>query len=321
MFRRLLAALRPRPSTTPPGAPHDAIPARDEHGRPVLVPRDIWRDTVLHPQLKRDWNTPDALYGTLLTALADGFARELLTAAARLVDIDGHPERSHATYGVVLLESGRPDDAETVLRAGIRITGATAPLLTNLARAQHDRGDTAGACELLRHAVRRDPNFEPALNGWLALERNRAGEDGWLRALRDACDCRASWRARLLLARHHLDGGDLPAARVQYTLVLAGADVDGTVLQTLAADLRHHGHAGLAVTLAGPVYEPCRHGPQAGLQLLRACLETERAAEGEALLARLRPVAPAVFGRRLDEFQQAFALLLAAKVRPILAGR
>jgi len=315
MFRRLLAAFRLRPSATPPAAPHDAIPAKDEHGRPILVPRDLWRDTVLHPQLKRDWNTPDALYGTLLTALADGFARELLTAAARLVDIDDRPERSHATYGVVLLESGRPDDAETVLRAGIRLAGATAPLLTNLARVQHDRGDAAGACNLLRDAVRRDPNFEPALNGWLTLERARAGEAGWLRALHDACDCRASWRARLLLARHHLDGDDLPAARAQYAVVLAEADVDGTALQTMAADLRHHGHAGLAVTLAGPVYEPCRHGPQAGLHLLRACLETERAAEGEALLARLRPLAPAVFERRLDEFQQAFRQLRGARAQ------
>ena len=47
--------------------------------------------------------------------------------------------------------------------------------------------------------------------------------------------------------------------------------------------------------------------------LLRACLDTERAAEGEALLARLRPVAPAVFGRRLDEFQQAFRQLRGAR--------
>ena len=312
MFRRLLAAFRIRPNAAPAVA-DDAVPAYDAQGRYVLVPRDEWRDGVLHPQLKRDWNTPDALYGTILAALADGFAPELLTAAARLVEIDTCPERSHATHGAVLLESGRPDDAEAVLRAGIAIAGETASLLTHLARVQHDRGDDAGARALLHRALGVDPNDERALGGWLALERARAGEGGYLGALREACDWPGSWRARLPLARHHLDTGDLSAARAHYAAVLATSDLDGTVLLTIASDLRSHGHAGLAVTLAGPVYEPARHGPQAGLNLLRACLETERAADGEALLARMRPLATAPFTRHLDEFQQAFARLRGAR--------
>lgn len=314
MFRRLLAAFRIRPSAAPATA-DDAIPAYDDQGRYVLVPRDAWRDGVLHPQLKRDWNAPEALYGTILTALADGFARELLTAAARLVEIDTHPERSHATHGAVLLESGRPDDAEAVLRAGIAITGETAILLTHLARARHDRGDDAAARELLHRALGRDPNDARALGGWLALARARAGEAGYLDALREACDWPGSWHARLLLARHHLDTGELSAARVHYAAVLASSDVDGTVLLTIAADLRSHGHAGLAVTLTGPVYEPARHGPQAGLNLLRACLETERAADGEALLARMRPLATEPFTRHLEEFHRAFVRMGGARTQ------
>jgi Flp pilus assembly protein TadD len=306
MFRRLLAAFRTRTTAAPAPATHDAITAYDEHGRQVVMPRADWRDKVLHPQLKQHWNTPDALYNTILAALSDGFAPELMTAAARLVEIDGLPERSHVTHGIVLLESGRVDDAEAVLRAGIRTCGETAALLTNLAKAQHDRGDAAGASELLRRAVRLDPNFEHGLNGWLAVERERADEAGFLRALQEACALPGSWRARLLLARHHLAAGDLPAAREQYTAVLAEEDVDGGALMTMAADLGQYGHAGLIVTLVGPVYEPTRHGPQAAFHLLRACLETERVAEGEALLARLRAVAPPPFMRHLDEFQRAF---------------
>jgi len=82
--------------------------------------------------------------------------------------------------------------------------------------------------------------------------------------------------------------------------------VDGGALMTMAADLGRYGHTGLIVTLVGPVYEPARHRPQAAFYLLRACLETERVAEGEALLARLRAVAPAPFTRHLDEFERAF---------------
>jgi tetratricopeptide (TPR) repeat protein len=307
MFRRLLAAFRTRPTAAPIApATHDAITAYDDHGRQVMMPRAEWRDKVLHPQLKQHWNTPDALYGTILTALSDGFAPELMTAAARLVEIDGLPERSHVTHGIVLLESGRVDEAEAVLLAGIRTVGETAALLTNLAKAKHDRDDAAAASDLLRRAVRLDPNFEHALNGWLAVERARAGEAGFLQALQDACALPRSWRAHLLLARHHLAAGDLPAAREQYTAVLAEEDVDGGALVTMSADLAQYGHTGLIVTLVGPVYEPARHGPQAGFNLLRACLETERVAEGEALLARLRPLASAPFTRHLDEFQRAF---------------
>jgi tetratricopeptide (TPR) repeat protein len=309
MFRRLLAAFRLRKPDAPAPATHDAIAAYDDHGRQVMLPRAEWRDKVLHPQLKRHWNMPDALYGTIQSALSDGFAPELMTAAARLVEIDGLPERSHVTQAIVLLESGRLDEAEAVLRAGIRLVGETAALLTNLAKVAHDRGDAAAASILLRRAVGLDPNYEHGLNGWLAAERERAGEAGGLAALQEACAMPHSWRARLLLARHHLAAGDLPAARDQYTAVLAAADVDGGALMTMSADLGRHGHTGLIVTLVGPVYEPAKHGPQAGFNLLRACLETERVAEGEALLARLRPLAPPPFTRHLDEFQRAFRQL------------
>jgi tetratricopeptide (TPR) repeat protein len=314
MFRRLFAAFRTRTTAaarTP--ATHDAIMAYDEHGRQVMMPRAEWRDRVLHPQLKQHWDAPDALYGTILTALSDGFAPELMTAAARLVEIDGLPERSHVTHGIVLLESGRIDEAEAVLLAGIRTVGETAALLTHLARVQHDRGDTDGASDLLGRAVARDPNYEHALTGWLAVARERTGEAGFLHTLRTACALPGSWRARLLLARHHLAAGDLPSAREQYTAVLAAEDVDGSALMTMAADLGLYGHTGLIVTLVGPVYEPTRHGPQAGFNLLRACLETERVAEGEALLARLRPIAPPPFTRHLDEFQRAFRHLHGAE--------
>ncbi|WP_075791920.1 tetratricopeptide repeat protein [Massilia putida] len=313
MLQRLLAAFRPRNPAAPAPATHDAIAAYDDQGRQVMMPRAEWRDKVLHPQLKQHWNTPDALYGTIQSALSDGFARELMTAAARLVEIDDRPERSHVTHGIVLLESGRPDEAEAVLQAGIRLIGETAALLTNLAKVTHDRGDTAATSDLLRRAVRLDPNFEHALSGWLAVERERAGEAGSLAALREACGMPNSWRARVLLARHHLAAGDLPAAREQYTAVLAAADVDGGALMTMSADLARHGHTGLIVMLVGPVYEPAKHGPQAGFNLLRACLETERVTEGEALLARLRPLAPPSFTRHLDEFQRAFRRLHATE--------
>ena len=310
MFRRLLAAFRTRTTAAAPAsAVHDAITAYDEHGRQVAMPRDEWRDKVLHPQLKQHWNAPDALYGTILTALSDGFAPELMTAAARLVEIDGIPERSHVTHGIVLLESGRHDEAEAVLQAGIQACGETAALLTNLAKVKHDRDDAAGASDLLLRAIRLDPNFEHGLNGWLAVERARAGDAGFLEALQEACALPGSWRARLLLARHHLAAGDLPAAREQYTAVLAEEEVDGGALMTMAADLGQYGHTGLIVTLVGPVYEPTRHGPQAAFHLLRACLETERVAEGEAWLARLRAVAAPPFTRHLDEFQRAFEQL------------
>jgi len=307
MLRHVIALFHSRRPTS--AATDDAIATCDEQGRQLMIPRAEWRDRVLHPRLKQHWNTADALYGTILSALSDGFAPELMTAAARLVEIDTMPERSHVTYGIVLLESGRLDEAEAVLRAGIRIAGETAALLTNLAKVSHDRGDAAGASDLLRRAVRLDPNFEHGLNGWLAVERGRGGEDAVKSALEEACELPGSWRARLMVARHHLETGDLPAARAQYTAVLAAADVDGSALMTMSSDLGRYGHTALIVTLVGPVYEPAKHGPQAGFNLLRACLETERVAEGEALLARLRPLATPSFMRHLDEFHQAFRLL------------
>ncbi|PWF42256.1 hypothetical protein C7C56_023005 [Massilia glaciei] len=205
-----------------------------------------------------------------------------------------------------MLKNGQLDAAEAALRAGMAKVGETTALLTNLAKVFGERGDEARAEATLWQAVRADPNFENGLLWWLAIERDRGGEDGYLRALRTVAALPGSWRAQLWLARHHLEHNDVEAARALYADVLAGGLFDGGALMMLSGDLGNNGQIALILELIGRVYDEHKHDPMAGLNLLQACQELGKVDEGEALLGRMYALDFVPIKQQLDQFAHAF---------------
>ena len=296
-------------SDTPPPTPAPAdelITAYDAYGRELRISRADWRDKVLLPQLQRHWDDADELYRLLISGLNDGLAADLQPAAARLVQIDANPERSHTVEGIVYLRNDLLEQAEATLRAGIEQAGPTGTLLTNLAKVYAARGEQARADETLWRAVQADPNQDNGLLWWAVRQRERGGEDAYLAALREAAKLPGSWRARLWLARHHLQQREVDAARQLYTEVLATGRYDGASLMMISGDLGKHGELGLMLQLIAPVYDEHRHDPMAGLNLLRAYQQLGLVEPGEALLARLYALDVAPLKARLDGFAQAF---------------
>lgn len=183
------------------------ITAYDSSGREVRITRAQWLESVLVPGLQAHWNDPGPLYDLILGALAEGFAAQLLEASARQLELDRQvmPERGYVVRGIVLMENQRLDDAEAVLQEGLQRIGETAPLLVNLAKVHSQRGDTAMADELLWAGVQRDPNLENGLAWWLAIQRERGGEEGYLHGLARACLLEGAWRPQLWLLQAYLD--------------------------------------------------------------------------------------------------------------------
>lgn len=282
------------------------ITAYDAYGREVKITRDDWRNNVFLPNLEQKRNDPDELYRLIISGLNDGFADDLLSAAERLLEIDADPERSHVVLGIVLMKVGQVDRAERVLREGLRKAGETATLLTNLAKVFAERGDEALSHETLQRAIQVDPNMENALVWWAAIQREKAGESGYVAALRGAADLSGSWRAQLWLARHYLEQGALGEAKALYSAVLAGRLYDASALMMISGDLGRSGQIGMIVELVAPVFDEKAHDPMAGLNLLRAYQELRRPDEGEALLSRMYALGFAGFKQHLDEFAQAF---------------
>lgn len=138
MFKKLLSALSGKKEQTPgpvesehtqaghaPVPNEEMIVAYDANGREMHIARSDWRNNVFLPGLEQKWNNAAELYDAILGGLNDGFAADLIPAAARLVEIDDDPERSHTIQSIVLMENRRLVEAENILQAGIAKVGAT----------------------------------------------------------------------------------------------------------------------------------------------------------------------------------------------------
>jgi tetratricopeptide (TPR) repeat protein len=309
MFKRLLSSLisKKNSSTVEPSvADESLIVAYDAYGQQMKIPRNEWRDKVFLPALQQKWNSAADLYSAILSGLEDGFPADLIPAAERLVEIDDIPERAHVIQGIVLMENGQSDAAESTLRAGIAKVGATGTLLTNLAKVFAGRGEDSRAGETLWQAIQADPNQDNGLLWWATLQQESQGEAGYLNALRTAAALPGSWRAQLWLARHHLEQGETEQARVLYREVLAGKAFDAGALMMISGDLGRNGEIASIVELVAPIYDEHQHDPMAGINILRACQELGEVEEGEKLLARMYALGLAPLKQHLDEFAQAF---------------
>jgi hypothetical protein len=334
MFKRILSALAGKkvdtpataaghaPAAEPRPAKAELITVYDAYGREVKITRKEWRDKVFLPNLQQKWNEANELYNLIVSGLNDGYAADLLPAAERLLEIDTVSERSHTILSIVLMKNDQLDAAESTLLAGIAKAGKTGTLLTNLAKVFSQRGDEARADETLWQAVQADPNQDNGLLWWAAIQRDRGGEAGYLQALCTAAALPGSWRAKLWLARHHLENKEVEAARALYADVLASGLFDGSSLMMISGDLGNNGHIPLILELIGPVFDEHKHDPIAGLNLLRACHELGKVDEGEALLARMYALGFAPIKQDLDQFAQAFQEVRkqAAKGTPVDVG-
>ncbi|QBJ79005.1 lipopolysaccharide assembly protein LapB [Aquitalea sp. USM4] len=314
MFKRILSALSGKKSpssqvasvTPAPEANNEPITVYDAYGREINITRSEWRDKVFLPNLQLKWNEAGEIYNLIISGLNDGFAVDLLPATERLLEIDDIPERSYTIRGIVLMKNGLLNEAEDVLRTGITKAGETATLLTNLAKVFAERGNQTRADEILWQALKTDPNLENGLLWWASVQRERGGEAGYLQALHSVAALPGSWRAKLWLARHHLEREETQAARALYVQVLTDGLYDGSSLMMISGDLGNNGQIPLILELIGPIYDEHKHDPMAGLNLLKACLELGKVDEGDALLSRMYALGLVPFKQYLDQFAQAF---------------
>ena len=312
MFKRLIESLTGKPTSTETPAPEAATPLAaqpekpelitvyDVHGRVVQISRAEWRDKMLLPQLQAKWNNADELYGLIVNALNDGFCTEIDAASRQLVAIDPNVERGHVIRAIVLMKNGALGEAERVLLDASAKVGETGTILTNLAKIQEAHGDVLKADATLWKALLQDPNQQNGLEWWLARERDRGGEDGYVAALNKVAELPGSWRATLYLGRSQLANGNLAAALDLFRTVLVQAGKNRDALLTISGDLGNAGKIAELVDFTGPLYDPALHGPEVGLNLLRAYLQLDRLPEGEALLDRLYALKLPPFKQHLD---------------------
>lgn len=125
-----------------------------------------------------------------------------------------------------------------------------------------------------------------------------------------------SWRPQLWLARRCLEAKQLSTARSYYAEVLAAGGDQADAWMMLSGDLGNNGYLAEMIELLLPSYEAERHGALAGLNLLQACLETQRLDEGEQLLHALFALNRPDLKDRLFQFSADFDKLRAGAPGP-----
>ena len=192
-------------------------------------------------------------------------------------------------WGVSLLQTGRVDQAETVLETFTREQGEDGSVLFNLARIYMARGEQAHAEQTLWRALELEPNQENGLGWFAALEREKGGEPASRAALERVAALPGSWRPQLWLAREELAAGNLDLAKNFYSEALSRAPQPPPpeLMMQMSGDLGQHGHLAEMIELTAPSFLPELHGIPVGSNLIKALVDSNRIPEAAGLVGQM----------------------------------
>lgn len=261
----------------------------DQFGRQLEVPRDEWRDHVLLPNIRTAWDKPDELYHILVSAINDGFEKEILSAAEQLYRIDPDRHRATTIWGHVLITQMRLDEAVCVFRDYIDAHEESSFIWTQYAKVFWKRGELDSAKTMTWRALEVDPNNEHALQCYLHYVRLKDGEAAVLRETQRVARLPGSWRAPLFIARAALEANELREALASYerAISIAPRPVPADVLTQITCDLGTRGHMRESLKLVTPHFNLDVHGLPVGNNLIRAYFDLQRYEEARELLERM----------------------------------
>ena len=261
----------------------------DAMGRPVLVNKEKYRVDILPSFFRAEWNNPDNLYIRIIGSLDDGLAAECIEPAKRLLEIDPNVERSKTVYGIVLNKNGKYREAEEFFKSCLAGDGESAAMLCNLAKSySFQHGTTDLVINTLWRSLELDPNIQNSVGWFASIERERAGEAGYVAALERISALTGSWQADLWLAKHALESKNLDKALALYEKIFQVSSNDSEALFQASGDLGKNGHSRTMVELVGPLYNMEQHGYKPAMNLMQAYVELDERDKGCRLLKELR---------------------------------
>lgn len=284
----------------------DYIKAYDEFGRELYITKDQWRKNVLPNQLQKDWDNPDHLYSDIVTAMQDGFFKDIIEASKRLILIDSDKERSTTVRGIVLMKNGRLDEAERIFNNFLEMNGESGVVLTNLAKVLYEKNNVKESENVLRHAVEIDPNQDNALGWLMAIENEKGGHEAVVKTLIEYAKINTSWRPQLWLGRYALEDKDIIQAKEYYKCVLSRSEYNPDAMMMISGDLGKNEYLDEIIELVTPHYVPSKHGPLCGFNLLETYIRKKDWEKGFELIHQIRMENWVPFNERLIEYSNVF---------------
>jgi len=265
------------------------IKAFDAYGREVTIQRDVWRNQVLPNQLRQEWNNPEGLANCIIQALRDEFASEVLSAARHLPEINHNQARAAILLGVTLLQIQNFKEADFVLTLAAAKFPRDGNILTNLAKARNGLGQHAMSETILWRAIEADPNLDNGMLWYVAIQKERGGDEAEKNALLRIAALPNSWRASLWLARRALQkDNDLSSAMNYYNQALNGINpLPADILMQISGDLGNSGHLMELLQVCEPKFDVKLHGLMVGNNLIKAYLDTGQPGPARIILNQL----------------------------------
>ncbi len=300
--------LRPSPPASSAVTPEERkIDVYDSFGRQVSVTLDKWRSLIFEPSLKAAWDQPDELAACVSRTMQDGLTAEALPASARLLELEPRIPRAVALHAAVLRSLKRFDEAQVLIEEHLAAQGDSLPALLALLQVFLAKQNTQEARAVTSRILLLDPNNHLAYLTFIDAARRDAGIAGEQQAIDRIATLPNSWRARLSIAKRHLDGGDLDAALQTYdeALTMMARPVPEDFLMGMTGDLGMHNHAAEMVALGEPLFDPMHHGLNVGNNLMKANLDLGNLRRTRELLDSLYALAQPGWRPQLVRWEEA----------------
>lgn len=287
----------------------DLIKLYDKNGNEMFVPKEAYRNKLLPKQVKDAWDNSDSLYNVIILALKDGFFDEIKDATKRLLEIDKNTERSYTVRSILLMKLGKSNKANKLLSDYIKIYGKNGVIMTNLAKTYAEQGDLDTAQQILWESLTIDPNQDNGLVWWGALFFERGGKKAFIEAMKKVASVNGSWRPQLFIAQYYLEQKELERAKKLYNEVFSIAQDEPDAMMMISGDLGKNGYIQESISIIRPKYDPTRHGPYTGLNLLQSYSELGDYENGQQLLTELKKLNRYDIKSNLKHYQQLFSKL------------
>ncbi len=259
-------------------------------GFPLKIAKEQFRAQILPEHIKQYNDKPDELYATIMSAVNDGFSKDVVAAAHRLYEIDPIKERSTTALSMVLIQSGGLDEAEKLLHEYL-VDHRSPVILANMAKLNEVRGDLEKRTAFLEESLQIDPNMANVLEWYcMVIDQEKGGHAAVIEALDNLEGIAGSWRPALLLGRAKLFDGKVDEAIEHYTdaLEVDGRSSDALVFAT--AELGKSGNPEKVISFGIQMYDIRKDDPRAGLNILQACVVTQNKEAGLKLAEEMAQI-------------------------------
>ena len=179
----------------------------DEFGKEHIVEKKKWVEKKLNPDIRKNWDTVEALYPIVLDAFSKGAYAEVQEACLRIYSMDKDKERKTNILGTYYIKTGAYDRAIEMYKKYLSSETATESIYVNYATALEGADRTWEAESIYLRALKLNPNSVAAFRNYFKLIR-RKGTKEYLKQLEKFSSERGSWRAKLTLATDYFKRGD-----------------------------------------------------------------------------------------------------------------